>query len=578
MTKRNAIIFSVIFALLYSISYAVIGPMIKSQVIVFDSSRILPYIICFVICAVLNFFVFTFFTKIRFKKADEWMQKRLEKVKDIKLFLILWAVFFVAWIPAFLILFPGVLSYDFISQSGSALTVITSNHHPVLHTWTIRVFMNLGYNLFKSYEVGIGLLSLLQMILLSYALAKSVMLIKAKKVPLPIVAVVAFLSAFWFLNPVLAVTMVKDTLHTAFLIIFACHYAEIVTDPKAYVKKKRNYILFPIVTFFMCAYRNNGFHIYVFCFAFLLLFRIAKIKKIKSYIGLIVMIILSAVVFKIYSGPVIESLGIEQGEIREALSIPIQQMQRVAILHGAELTEEQNDLMNYYITDLSWRDWDPGRKYDPFISDPAKSCFYSGAYNENPAAFWTFYAKTGKQFTKEYVVAFLSNTSGFWYPGMYQYSFAVYDNYEPEAFPVYLERKSILNSNAVKGFYESLCEGDFWRKAPVLRFFFVPGYTLWILLYVIVLSWKKKGYFKNVFPLHLPLIAQFGIMILSPMSSFRYSWPFYLLLPVSLIGIYMQDSALKEDGAPEEDNAPGADSTPGENSIPVAADDTPKGE
>ena len=49
---------------------------------------------------------------------------------------------------------------------------------------------------------------------------------------------------------------------------------------------------------------------------------------------------------------------------------------------------------------------------------------------------------------------------------------------------------------------------------------------------------RRRGFFTKVLPLFLPLIAQYGIMILSPMSSFRYSWPFYLMLPLAMIGIW----------------------------------------
>ena len=48
----------------------------------------------------------------------------------------------------------------------------------------------------------------------------------------------------------------------------------------------------------------------------------------------------------------------------------------------------------------------------------------------------------------------------------------------------------------------------------------------------------KEKYFTMIFPLFLPHIAQIGIMMLSPIASFRYSWPFYLILPLAFIGIW----------------------------------------
>lgn len=538
MTKK---LLAVFLALVYTVAYIVVGPMVKAQYFSLDEVRPLSFILCFAICSAVNILILCVIPKkdhYRIRKINEKISKWLEKFDDRLLFFIVWAFIFIMWLPAYLILYPGVLSYDMISQTTSALGEITNNHHPVLHTWLIRVFMRMGEKLFSGYESGIGLLSLLQMIILSYALSRMVMLLKKKAVPILLVIGTAVLSAVWFMNACLSVTMIKDTLHAAFLVLFCCHFVEIATNPSEYIARKRNLVLFPIVSFFMCAFRNNGLHIYLFCFAILLVLRISRFRKVKRYLPLIAVVILPVIMFKIYTGPVFDALGIEPGQVREALSIPIQQLQRVAVKRAGELTPEQTEMMGYYIDDLEWRSWSPGREYDPFISDPAKSCFISSRYEDAPIAFWKFYLQTGKQFSKEYLVAFLSNTLGYWYPGYYDFSYVMYDNYAPETFPEPLERKSILKSKALEGYYESLCSSDFWRRTWGVRIFFVSGFAPWILIFAVVLSWRKKGFFTMTLPLFLPLIAQYGIMLLSPMSSFRYSWPYYLMLPLTFIAIF----------------------------------------
>lgn len=538
MTKK---LLAVFLALVYTVAYIVVGPMVKAQYFSLEEVRPLSFILCFAICSAVNILILCVIPKkdhYRIRKINEKISKWLEKFDDRRLFFIVWAFIFIMWLPAYLILYPGVLSYDMISQTTSALGEITNNHHPVLHTWLIRVFMRMGEKLFSSYESGIGLLSLLQMIILSYALSRMVMLLKKKAVPILLVIGTAVLSAVWFMNACLSVTMIKDTLHAAFLVLFCCHFVEIATNPSEYIARKRNLVLFPIVSFFMCAFRNNGLHIYLFCFAILLVLRISRFRRVKRYLPLIAVVILPVIMFKIYTGPVFDALGIEPGQVREALSIPIQQLQRVAVKRAGELTPEQTEMMGYYIDDLEWRSWSPGREYDPFISDPAKSCFISSRYEDDPIAFWKFYLQTGKQFSKEYLVAFLSNTLGYWYPGYYDFSYVMYDNYAPETFPEPLERKSILKSKVLEGYYESLCSSDFWRSTWGVRIFFVSGFAPWILIFAVVLSWRKKGFFMMTLPLFLPLIAQYGIMLLSPMSSFRYSWPYYLMLPLTFIAIF----------------------------------------
>lgn len=522
-------------ALIYSIVYIIVGPMVAVQHIHFDWSCLIPFISCFIFCSVINLFFFSVIPKLHF--ANGRVARFLDKVGTRKLFPLVWLFIFVSWIPAYLILYPGVLSYDMISQTSSALGRITNNHHPILHTYLIRLFMRLGDALFSSYEIGIGFLSLLQMVLLSYALTRLIFLLKKKRVPLPIVLLLVLLSAGWFMNACLSVTMIKDTLHAAFLVLFACHFTEIATDPAGYSSRKQNLFAFPVVSFFMCAFRNNGIHIYLFCFIGLVLLRISQIKKAKTYLALIVVILITPFLYKIYTGPVFSALGIAQTEAREALSVPIQQLQRVAVTRAEELTGAQTEQMKYYIDDLEWME-NPPCEYDPFCADYAKSCFYSEHYSKDPFAFWKFYLQIGKQFPKEYVAAFLSNSLGYWYPGYYGFSYVMYDNYPPEEFVEPLERKSILDSEFLKKYYQSVCISDFWRKTPVLRLFFVPGFTLWFLLYGLALAWKKGGFFTRNLPVFLPLIAQYGIMILSPISSFRYSWPLCLMLPLAFLGIY----------------------------------------
>ncbi len=531
-------IWAVLLAFVYSLFNTVVGPKIATQNLSFDGSEILPFILCFLICSAINILVVYTVQRWDFEIKNKRFAQYFTRLGEHKLFFLVWGFIFVSWLPAYLVVFPGILSYDIVDQTRYALGTIADNHHPVLHTWLIRVFMQFGERLFSSYEVGLGLLSLLQILLVSYALSRLVILLKKKNVPILIIIITALFSALWFMNVCLSLTMIKDTLFAAFLVLFACHFTEIVMNANEYLANKKNLILLPVVGFLMCALRNNGFHIYLFCFAGLLVLRIKQIKKAKVYLALIVAILLPVFAFKIYSGPVFEAWNIEQGQVREALSVPIQQLQRVAYHRADLLTKEQTELMDYYSDNLEWMGPSSGRVYIPFVADPAKSCFRSEAYNDDPVAFWKFYFEIGIQFPKDYAVAFLSNTLGFWYPGYIEFSFVEYENYPSDWFVVPLERKSIVDLQFVDQYYETLCRSETLRTTPVVRLLFLPGYAPWILIFMMLLAWKKKENFTKVLPLFLPLIAQIGIMMLSPIASFRYSWPFFLLLPIAFVGIW----------------------------------------
>lgn len=540
-------VWAVLLAFLYSVFYTVVGPKIMTQNLSFDGSEVWPFLICFFICSVVNVLIVVIVERWDFEIKHKGFVRLFSRISNHKLLFLVWGLIFVSWLPAYFVIFPGILSYDIIDQTRYALGTIPDNHHPVMHTWLLRVFMQFGERVFSSYEVGLGFLSLLQMLVVSYALSRLVVLLKKKNVPNLIVIITALFSAIWFMNVCLSLTMIKDTLFAAFLVLFGCHFVEIVMNPSEYVRDKKNLILLPVVGFLMCALRNNGFHIYLFCFAGLLILRIKHIKKLKIYIALVIAIMLPIFAYKIYTGPVFDAWDIKSGQVREALSVPIQQLQRVAYHRADLLTEEQVRLMDYYIDDLDWMEPSPGRVYDPFVADPAKSCFHSEAYNEDPIAFWKFYLEIGIQFAKDYVVAFLSNSLGFWYPGYREFSFVEYENYPSDWFPVPLERKSLADIVFVDNYYANLCTSETLRNTPGIRLFFMPGYAPWILLFTMILAWKKKENFTKVIPLFLPLIAQLGIMLLSPIASFRYSWPLFLLLPISFIGIWGSNEPKKSE-------------------------------
>lgn len=89
-----------------------------------------------------------------------------------KYFWLLWLFIFVTWLPAFLAMYPGNLSYDGVPQLLQTIGHQgLSAHHPVLHTLYLTYSVELGKNIFGSYNIGLAIYSLTQMALLSSSLA-----------------------------------------------------------------------------------------------------------------------------------------------------------------------------------------------------------------------------------------------------------------------------------------------------------------------------------------------------------------------------------------------------------------------
>ncbi|MBO6007119.1 MAG: hypothetical protein J6P78_00975, partial [Lachnospiraceae bacterium] len=127
MIKKYAV--SAALALLYSVFYTVIGPMILSQNISADGSMIIPFIVCFIICFLFIRILLFLKDKLCIFDKRSRITSWLDKIGNRRLFFVVWIFIFLSWVPVFLITFPGIISYDMISQLDSAANVISSNHH-----------------------------------------------------------------------------------------------------------------------------------------------------------------------------------------------------------------------------------------------------------------------------------------------------------------------------------------------------------------------------------------------------------------------------------------------------------------
>ena len=72
MTKK---IIAIFLAFLYSIVYIVVGPMLKTQNLSFDGSQLIPFVLCFVLCSVINILIFGMIPKWHFDISNECISR-----------------------------------------------------------------------------------------------------------------------------------------------------------------------------------------------------------------------------------------------------------------------------------------------------------------------------------------------------------------------------------------------------------------------------------------------------------------------------------------------------------------------
>ena len=112
--------------------------------------------------------------------SGTWLEKKCGPILTGKRsFWISWGVIFLLWLPALLASWPGVYVIDNVFQVQWFLEGNISVHHPILHTYILGFCMEAGKKIFGSYEAGLGVYSVGQMLILSglfsyavYALGK----------------------------------------------------------------------------------------------------------------------------------------------------------------------------------------------------------------------------------------------------------------------------------------------------------------------------------------------------------------------------------------------------------------------
>ena len=148
-----------------------------------------------------------------------------------------------------------------------------------------------------------------------------------------------FYPFHWYMS----VSATKDTIFTAcVLMMLWCFMAAIMEQRDAYKPGKWD-VGFGISTMLMVLFRNNGKFAFLVTLGFLMMAIIFAKKQRRMWSRLFVTGVVALGVGIMTVGMLARATGAVQGDKREMLSVPIQQLSRTMLYHGGVGVYEEDD-------------------------------------------------------------------------------------------------------------------------------------------------------------------------------------------------------------------------------------------
>ena len=434
-----------------------------------------------------------------------------------KRLLIIWLVFSVYYFGWYLYCYPGNMTYDTGDQFRMALRQYKmSDFNPAFVTLLIRLVLNVTYPLTGSYQISTGILTLLQMLIMTFIFAlgadRSARYAKHK---LTKVLIFLYFGAYPVHN-IYAVTLWKDVLFSGCVLAFMLCVDSALRDEDGFFKKRSNCLLMFLTMALLPLLRHNGIAISV-GMAVVMLICFKRCRKSAA------MVIGGALAFfavwKLVICPQIASLRTAS---KEALCVPMQQIARIVRDHYDELDEETIAAWQTYFTEPEF--W---TKYSEILADPVKMIFISERYDEDPGRFFRMWFDLVKRYPLTAFEAFLHNNYGYWYPDTFYWisPFGVITGKTVGD----IHTQPLAKLPWVDGIYNWYAYHEY-RSVPFGYLFTSRGFCFWIWLFCGMYSLYNN---RRKFPLFMIGFFIWAVILFSAVyAEFRYVYGLFTCVPL----------------------------------------------
>ena len=442
-------------------------------------------------------------------------------------FLMPFLIILICGIPYIVFFYPGSVQFDGNVQLQQFLNNLgRTAHHPYVSTMILGACFQLGRAL-GSDNFGIFIFTFTQFIFSSLILAYSIDFLKKINAPIVLRFIALLYFSLYTMWPINAYTFVKDTMYYLIFLYIVIYIFQYVSKEENQISKEFNFE-FAFLCILLCMFRNNGIEIVL-----LSILGMFFLNKNKKRIAILACVFLTISAYHYIAQPLIyKALQVEEGSIREALSVPLQQIALTVSRHGNEIEKEDK----LFIEAIHHQTFDGIKeRYEPEISDAIKGTFEVFPEKGDLAKYFGIWFKYLLRYPSTYVDAYLNNYYGYFYPdrmeykdglGWYSCSITIMSGVATDV-DVHFVDEFEPARNVIEQF------SYFVRGIPFVGLFYSTGIYTWLLIIVFsyLLYIKKYKYILVLLPSILTLV----ICCLSPVDAYiRYSQPIMVNMPILL--------------------------------------------
>lgn len=447
----------------------------------------------------------------------------------------LWKQYFViiiiCWIPYYIMCFPGNVFYDSGTSILYNLGIDRSNpNNPFFQSIIAGMAYRFGA-VFGKPIIGIAIYVFLQFLsqvaLMSYSLCLTQ---KNQLLSLILLFIYICVPAF----PIFTLSMGKDSNFALAVMLYVCMTLKLMQNHNQFFEHRTKPLLLSVSLLLMGLFRNHA--VYIPSLSLLIYsFFVMKEKRQRQYV-------IISVAFSIFACVLLPSLaGVPDTEIRESLSIPLQQTGYYYQKYHNEIQPEEMVKLSNVVPIKALQ------QYNSATSDPIKDQFIRHPTSKQLQDYFSVWAHQFMRHPISYLKAFYLHTYAYYTPS------AMINDFEHIQLGIHTSAKlfdeTALTQNDNE--YLSLVSDidSISLSIPIFNYLAKIGIYSWLLLITVVRLFQIKQ--TRYMLCFAPIIMIFVGCLFSPINGyFRYAYSMIINIPI--LFVYVIQLGKKRINPPKE--------------------------